>query len=159
MKCNEIQRNTRLHEIQHKKKHFSLVWYFPISQIVGELKKPTNQAREWPKPPKESVLLKIAGRKKISKCFKRLELVLTAILKYTSASSAQVSNAASSPFSFFLTYHTLVFPTIHSYNYRNTMCDILILPLSTELLLQNKAKLWFIKYRTQQYFRCQISSC
>lgn len=44
-------------------------------------------------------------------------------------------------FFFFLTYHTLAFPTIHNYNYRNTMCDILILPLSTELLLQNKAKL------------------
>lgn len=29
-----------------KKKYFNLVWYFSISQIVGELKEPTNQARE-----------------------------------------------------------------------------------------------------------------
>lgn len=53
MKCNTS-----------KKKYFNLVWYFPISQIVGELKKPTNQARKWPKTPEEWELLKITGRKK-----------------------------------------------------------------------------------------------
>lgn len=47
-----------------KKKYFNLVWYFSISQIVGELKEPTNQAREWPKAQKQSELLKITGRKK-----------------------------------------------------------------------------------------------
>lgn len=32
-----------------------------------------------------------------------------------------MSNAAS-PFSFFLAYHTLFFPTTHNYNYNNTQC-------------------------------------
>jgi len=35
-----VKYNTR------KKKYFNLVWYFSISQRVGESKKPTNQARE-----------------------------------------------------------------------------------------------------------------
>lgn len=47
-----------------KKKNFNLVWYFSSSQIAGESKEPTSQAREWSKAQRQPELLKITSRKK-----------------------------------------------------------------------------------------------